>query len=61
VHIPIGYFVEATDNDADGPTAEQTANKQATTWILPTPVRRVPERVTATWVTQTAADHASLR
>jgi HTH-type transcriptional regulator/antitoxin HigA len=49
-------IVEATDNDPDGSTREQEANAQATSWIVPTPIRRVPERITATWVSQTAAD-----
>jgi HTH-type transcriptional regulator/antitoxin HigA len=49
-------IVEATDNDSDGPAREQEANAQATSWIVPKPLPRIPERITATWVTQAAAD-----
>jgi HTH-type transcriptional regulator/antitoxin HigA len=50
-------IVEATDNDPHGPAREQEANAQATSWIIPTSLHRVPERITATWIAQTAADH----
>jgi HTH-type transcriptional regulator/antitoxin HigA len=60
-HVVLGHvtnqtIVESLDDHDDTDTDEVEANRQASHWLLPTPLPRAPGRVGAGWVEQVAAE-----